>query len=215
MKNLLMNTKIYILLLILFLYKGVFINIISNINALLTINSTPENTEINILKENINYLEEELNELTTIKYTNYNYELTRLSYRSSYTDYNFYVYGSFYENYALVNENGLVGIINKSYDNYSECTMLPGVTNLSVNINNSYGTLSNYIDNEFIITNISNYDDIKINDQVYTSTLGTIKERILIGYVSRIESSDIEKTIYVKSNVDFNNITYLYVVGEK
>ena len=38
-------------------------------------------------------------------------------------------------------------------------------------------------------------------------------EKIYIGKVADIKITDIEKILYVKSDVDFNNINYLYVVG--
>lgn len=218
MTNILKNSIFYIIIIFLLIYKSVFINIISNINSLVKDNEDTTLTEINLLKEKNNFLEKELANISSLSiYTNYNYDLTRLSYRKSYTDYDFYIYGGkekYKENYALVNNDGLVGVITKTKDEYSECKMLPGVNNLSVNINSSYGTLSSYKDGLFIIDNISNYDDIKLNDSVYTSTLGTIKEKILIGTVFKIEENDIEKIIYVKSKVDFNNINYLYVIGE-
>ena len=40
-----------------------------------------------------------------------------------------------------------------------------------------------------------------------------VKEKIYIGKVADIKITDIEKVLYVKSDVDFDNINYLYVVG--
>ena len=65
-----------------------------------------------------------------------------------------------------------------------------------------------------IISNISNYDDIDLNDEVYTSTLGSIKDKIYVGKVNKISSLATEKIIYVKSNVDIKDVNYLYVVGK-
>ena len=80
-------------------------------------------------------------------------------------------------------------------------------------VSSSYGTLSGYENGYFIIRNITNYDNVSINDDVYTSTLGNVKEKIYIGKVADIKITDIEKVLYVKSDVDFDNINYLYVVG--
>ena len=42
---------------------------------------------------------------------------------------------------------------------------------------------------------------INLNDEVYTSTLGNIKEKIYIGKVVGIEDKTIEKEIIIKSDV--------------
>ena len=91
--------------------------------------------------------------------------------------------------------------------------MLPGISNLSVKINDSFGTITGYEDGLYIISDLSNYDIISINDTVYTSTIGNIKTPVLVGTVYSIEEHDISKKVYVKSNVDFHNINYLYVVS--
>lgn len=175
-------------------------------------------SEINILKENIKELESNLEDLgDTISIKEYNYSLSKLSYRKSYDDNTFYIYGgnnyNYQKNYALANEYGLVGIITKVYKDYSECKTLQGIKNLTVVINDAYGTLNDHQDGHFIIDNISNYDKISLNDKVYTSSSGIIKEKIYIGYVSKIETKEYEKIIYLKSSVDFHNINYLHVIG--
>lgn len=208
-----------IILLALFIYKSAFINLFANINSLLTKKDNYPASEINILKEENNSLKEELKNISKLdSYASYNYSLTRLSYRSLYDDYEIHIQGgtdkNYKENYAVLNSEGLVGIITSVDKHESKVKLLSGIPNLSVKINDTYGTLSAYEDNLLIINNISNYSKINLNDEVYTSTLGKIKERIFIGTVYKVEEADIEKRIYVKSKVDFNNINYLYVVGD-
>ena len=208
-----------IILLALFIYKGAIINLFSNINAFTTKKDNYENAEINLLKAENNNLKEELKSLTNLdSYAQYGYSLTRLSYRALYDNYDIYIQGgkdkNYKENYAVINSDGLVGIITSVEESSSKVRLLSGVPNLSVKINDTYGTLSAYEDDLLIISNISNYSKINLNDEVYTSTLGTIKERILIGTVYKVEESDIAKKIYVKSKIDFNNLNYLYVVGD-
>lgn len=203
----------------LFIYKSTFINLFANINSLLTKKDDIVSTEINILKEENKHLKEELTNLTALDtYANYNYSLTRMSYRSLYDNQEIHIQGGsnkkYENNYAVINSDGLVGIITKVKKNESIVKLLSGVPNLSVKINDTYGTLSGYEDDLLVITNISNYSKINLNDEVYTSTLGTIKEHIFIGTVYKVEDNDISKKIYVKSKVDFNNINYLYVVGD-
>lgn len=212
--NILKNSLFYIILLLILIYKGVFINIISNINLLFTTPNNNQVTEINILKEKNKELENNLKELSNLSINNNCYKLTKLSYRLSYSENNFYIEGNDYKiNNLLVNQDGLVGIIKELKKDYSECIMLPGITNLSVKIKESYGTISVYENGLYVINDLSNYDSIAINDQVYTSIIGDIKTPVLVGTVYSIEEHDIYKRVYVKSNVDFHNINYLYVVS--
>ena len=213
------SSVFYLIICSLLLFKGNIIALIGNINTLINKPENPTSAELDILKTRIMTLKEEQEKLTHLQeYGSYEYDLTRLSYRESYKSGDFFIYGgsdkNYRKNFAVMNEWGLVGIINNVKEDYSEVTILPNVKNLSVRINEAYGTLCGYEDGLFIIEDISNYDKIDLNDLVYTSTLGTIKEKILIGSVYKIEDDTIESTLYVKSNVDFFDITYLYVVGD-
>lgn len=209
------NNTIYIILLLLFIYKGIFVNIISNINTLFTKNNNNELTEINLLKEENKKIKKDIEEITNLKNSyNIDYKLTRVSYRLTYSESEFYITGSDYKaNDLLVNSNGLVGIIKEIKNDYSVCTTLKSVKNLSININNSFGTISKYDGKYFIANDLSNYDDVHINDYVYTSKIGENNNIILVGTIEKIEEHEVSKTIYIKSNVDFNNLNYLYVVG--
>lgn len=214
MMNFLKNNIFYLILFVMLIYKGIFVNVISNINLLLTPPNDNNVTEINILKEKNKQLEQNLTDLSKLPVNNNGYKLSKLSYRLSYSDYNFYIEGSDYEvNNLLINQDGLVGIIKELKNSYSECIMLPGITNLSVKINESFGTITNYENGLYVINDLSNYDVININDAVYTSIIGNIKTPVLVGFVYSIEEHDISKKVYVKSNVDFHNINYLYVVS--
>lgn len=215
MINFIRNNSIYIIILALFIYKGIFTNIIANINILLTKNNDSTQTEINILKEENKKLSSDLEEVTNLKdKINTDYKLTRLSYRLSYTENEFLITGSDYQvNDLLVNAYGLVGIIKEIKKDYSVATTIKGIKSLSIKIGSSYGTISKYESDYFIVDNLSNYDEVHINDTVYTSRVGANDNIIVVGNVSKIEEHDISKTIYIKSNVDFNNLNYLYVVG--
>ena len=193
------NSKLYfktIILFIAFLFIFIFRNNIFYLFGLINTSVKKENnnlvTENNILKEKCEYFEQELKSITNLKnYANYDYSLTRMSYRLSYTSDEIRIFNteSIKVNDILINEYGLVGLVKSVKDKVSDATLLTGVKN------------------------ISNYDDVSINDSVYTSTLGEVKEKIYIGKVADIKITDIEKILYVKSDVDFNNINYLYVVG--
>lgn len=208
----------YFIIIIIILCHSLIINLITNINKLITNNENEYLTEVNILKEENNYLKKEIDNITKLsEYANYNYKLTRLSYRSVSDKNKFYINGGkdqdFYENYALVNNLGLVGIISKVNDTYSECNTILKANNLSIKINDAYGTIKSYEDYYLISEDFSNKDNTKLNDIVYTSELGLVKESIKIGTVKKIDNTSINKKIYIEPFVDFNNISYLYVIG--
>lgn len=186
----------------------------SNINLITHKNDDVYQTEINLLKESISNLSKDLHDLgDTFSTKTTNYSLTKLSYYEPYNNSIFYIYGSYNKNNLLISNDGLVGIVTKQNKEYSKCELLTTITNLPVSINNTFGTLTDYKNNLFIITNISNYDQVSLNDPVYTKITST-NEKVYIGYVYKIENNDIDKKIYVKSDVDFNNINYLYVIGK-
>ncbi len=115
---------------------------------------------------------------------------------------------------ALINSAGLVGIINKTYRNYSEVYLLTNNNlNLSVKVNDSYGILTSK-DNTIIVKNIKINNPIKPGDLVYTSGLASIPGDILIGEVSSVtpNSLGLEYLVQVKPQADFFNLNYLGVV---
>jgi len=151
-------------------------------------------------------------------YANYNYLVSRLITRENYL-YNAEILiegGSnlnVKKGMAVVNECGLVGVVDSVRKNVSKIRLLQNIENLSVNINGSYGKLV-YKNNKFVVKDISRDVLINLNDEVYTSTLGNIKEKLYVGRVSGVKNDVIEKEIVVESLVDFNNINYLLVVGD-
>ena len=206
---------VYIILIIICLYKSLFINIINNISYLFVKRDTLDIAEIKLLKEENNYLINELESITNFNVIDkYNYKLVRLTYMSNYNAIKFNINKGNQDEIsignAVINNDGLVGIIDYVSDNSSSVINLKGISNLSIDINGNIGTIKYYNCEYFIVDDILN--DIAVNDSVYTSTYGTIKEKLFVGIVNNIEIIDGKKIIYIKSNVDFNNINYLYVV---
>lgn len=115
---------------------------------------------------------------------------------------------------AVVNNEGLIGIIDKSYKNYSEVQLLTNDNvNLSVKINNSYGILTSK-NNKIIIKSIKLENAIKEGDKVYTSGLTNITKDILIGTVSNItkDNLELEYIIEVTPAANFHNLNYVGVI---
>lgn len=206
----------YIILLSIYL----FIIFFSNISYFIM----PNDIDMDIITENYcNNITTEYNELLNINNINYNSSLnlniSKVMYRDIY-DYNNYIAiykgsnDNLVKNMAVINEFGLVGIIDKVNKNNSIVKLITNIdSNISVKINNNFGILK-VSNNKLIVSDISNYNDINIGDKIYTSGLGNVIGDLYVGEVSDISlnSTNIEKIITVKSNVDFNNIKYIAVV---
>ena len=91
---------------------------------------------------------------------------------------------------------------------------------LLIKLNNKdyLGIINGYKDGLIKVENIDKNIEIKNNEIVVTSGMEKgIPRGIVIGSILKEENSkyDLSKTIYIKSNVDFNNIHYVSVIGDK
>ena len=200
------NYLLYIILFFLVLFRGSITNLVNNVGSLLFIKGN--NLEVNILENRIKYLEDEYNALLDFK-NNINisndYIITNI-YKNNYSFDKLIINGSNYNNGdEVVNDNGLIGIIDKTYDKYSEVKLVYD-TNIAVIINNNEGKIvGKDKDNNLIIKELSNYNDININDKV-TSTFNTY-----IGKVIKINRTEVDTNIIV-SIPDTKNIHYVAVL---
>lgn len=149
----------------------------------------------------------------------YDYKVSKIIFKESYNKGKYKIqYGKKHnvtEGLAVTNELGFVGKITEVDENTSELTTIKDLKDISVTINDNHGKLNyDYETNSFIVTDISNYDKVYINDEVYTSGYGTIKEKLYIGKVNAIENETISKKIYIESLVDFDNLNYVLIVGD-
>lgn len=178
---------------------------------------------ITLKDEKINYLENEINSINdfskNLNKIDYSYKVSKIIYKESYNMGKYKIqYGK--ENkitlgMGITNEFGLIGKITKVDDKTSELTTIKDLKDLSVVVGSSYGKLNyDYETNTFSISDISNYDKVYVNDLVYTSGYGTIREKLLIGKVIKVDNTDISKKIIVSSVVDFNNLNYVLIVGD-
>ena len=218
-KNMMKKNKEYIILLFLFLL-GIFI---FNINTF-SLNDYQEktlNSLSNIYCENIKKDYEELLEANQFLITNnLNAILTKVKFRNIYNYKNsLTIYKGSGDNIVkgmlVLDENGLVGIIDKVYKNNSEVKLITNKDiNISVKINNSYGILK-LSGGKIIVTDLTLYDEINVDDEVYTSGIGNLLGNIFIGKVKNIDidKNNIEKTLEISLGSNLNNLNYLYVVG--
>ena len=208
--------KDYILLLGVFLLT-LFSNSLNNILVSFNPNLKQDNIYNNynkVLEKEI----KEINENNDLSYKNLNLTLSRVKYRDVYDFMNtLTIYKGFLDgvsvNDAVLTNNGLVGVIDKSFAHYSIVRLITNEqSNISVKINNSIGVLK-FQNNKLIVSDINNYENINIGDEIYTSGLGNIDEGIYVGKVKNIKlnNTEIEKIIEVSINESLENINYLYI----
>lgn len=198
----------YFLIIILFvLFRNPFLRLISNIQG--SFNKQTFNLEIKLLKEQNDYLISKYEELLDFKNNiniEYNYTITN-TFTNSYSFNNIYIKGDNYLlNSEVVDEDGLIGIISKINNHYSEVKPLYK-TNILVKINEISGKISSYDENlNLIVSDLSNYDKINLNDKVYSGSGN------YIGKVIQIKNDDFDRKVYVKMAGNLE-ASYVAVVG--
>lgn len=209
--------KDYILLLIIFLLF-IFSGSINRFLIAINPNLDTKNIELNYDK----YLKDELDNIKKINNIEFNDDLdlqvSRVKYRNvyEYSD-TLTIYKGFknnvFVNDIVLNNDGLIGIVTKTYDYYSIVTLITNKnSNISVKINDAIGILK-VIDNTLVVTNINNYEKVNIDDEIYTSGLGNLPDNIYIGKVKSINlnNTEIEKVIEVDLNDRLEKLDYLFI----
>ena len=209
--------KDYILLLIVFLLF-IFSGSINRFLIAINPNLDTKNIELNYDK----YLKEELDNIKKINNIEFNNDLnlqvSRVKYRNvyEYSD-TLTIYKGFknnvFVNDVVLNNDGLIGIVTKTYDYYSIVTLITNKSsNISVKINDAIGILK-VIDNTLVVTNINNYEKVNVDDEIYTSGLGNLPDNIYIGKVKSINlnNTEIEKVIEVDLNDRLEKLDYVFI----
>lgn len=116
---------------------------------------------------------------------------------------------------AVVNEDGLVGIISSANKLTAKVELITGGSEISVKVGDNYGMLGEYDKKErlFKIHNIDNYKVVTIGDEVTTSGLQQIDAGIRIGTVTKIDNEGVEQIVYVAPSVNYEELNYLIVIS--
>lgn len=209
--------KDYILLLIIFLLF-IFSGNINRFLIAINPNLDTKNIELNYDK----YLKDELDNIKKINNIEFNDDLdlqvSRVKYRNvyEYSD-TLTIYKGFknnvFVNDVVLNNDGLIGIVTKTYDYYSIVTLITNKnSNISVKINDAIGILKT-INNTLVVTNINNYEKVNVDDEIYTSGLGNLPDNIYIGKVKSINlnNTEIEKVVEVNIKDRLEKLDYLFI----
>lgn len=199
----------YLLFLILFfviLFRNVFVNVINNLESFFF--NDKKILTIQILNNRVSELEKEYNALLDFKNNiniNFNYTLSNV-YMNNYSYDKLFINGDNYKvGDEVITTEGLIGIIKSVYLNYSEVSYIYD-TKIPVRINDIEGKIvSKDNDNNLIIKELTNYNNIEINDKVY-SIYNTY-----LGKVIKIDKGDVDTKVTVKT-VNIKNINYVGVI---
>lgn len=199
------NYYIFIIIFLVVLFRTSILNLFINVKKMFT--SAEPNIEIVTLKEENRRLKDEYTSLLDFKSRiniDEDYTITNV-HKSNYGFDKIVLNGSFKENSEIVSDDGLVGIITKSDNNLSYGEYLFN-THILVRIDDTEGKIyGRDNDGNLLIKEISNYNNIKINDNV-SSMHG-----MCIGKVVNIIYEDLESIIVVKMG-SVNNLNYVGVI---
>ncbi len=177
--------------------------------------------EINTYKEKIDLLQEKIADyergMNNLKiYDGTSSVLARIALRDMYDFYDTLEISTDFlvkEGSAVVNESGLVGIIESANKNTAKVRLITGKSNLSVKIGESYGLINGFTkEGQIVVRNINNYANIKEGDEVVTSGLQNIDAGLLVGHVQLTKIDGVEQLVYITPSVDFDNLNYLMVL---
>ena len=199
------NYYIFIIIFLVVLFRTSILNLFMNVKKMFT--SAEPNIEIVTLKEENRRLKDEYTSLLDFKSRiniDEDYTITNV-HKSNYGFDKIVLNGSFKENSEIISDDGLVGIITKSDNNLSYGDYLFN-THILVRIDDTEGKIYGRDDDgNLLIKEISNYNNIKINDNV-SSMHG-----MYIGKVVNIIYEDLESIIVVKMG-DVYNLNYVGVI---
>ena len=150
----------------------------------------------NVLELENNSLKEQIKELSSINYHDYDYEIGKITFNNLYNSNSYFIESSSNLNDKIVlNDKGMIGILN------NHMLTLVSDLNLSVKVGDNLGILKN---NQINIV----HGDYKVHDEIYTSGLTGINDNFLIGYVKEVRNNSLDDTILI----DYIHIDTSYVV---
>lgn len=109
---------------------------------------------------------------------------------------------------AVVNSDGLIGLVSDVKNDRSFVKLLTGEYNVSVIVNGAYGNLNNGY-----VTLNDKYVEIKKGDKVYTSGLTSIPKDIFVGEVLAVSRTENDLTQRLEVNlINNNNLNYVAIL---
>lgn len=175
-----------------------------------------EIVELSVLKEENNRLRNKIDEMEkslNFSFDKYDYVIGKVVIRDIHNFYKEIIINKGEKDgvksgMAVVNQEGLIGVVLESKDSTSIVKLLTSEYNVSVSVANTYGNLS-----MGKITMLDKYSDIKEGDFIYTSGLSNIPSGLLVGKVTSVKMDDNALGKEVKVDLINNkNINYIAIL---
>lgn len=174
--------------------------------------SDKELVDYEALKTQNRLLQAELEEVNNFKELEGDYLIGKVVVRNIHDFYNEVVINlgsddGIYDGDAVINSEGLVGIVDKVDKKTAVVKLLTGNYNVSVKINELYGNL-----NGGKVTLLDKFKEVD-GDKVYTSGYSKIPEGIYVGTIINVkmDNNDLGKEVNVKL-IDNTNLNYVAVI---
>lgn len=228
---------LFLVLLFIVFNKTINFNYINNIYNNLLSKVSHKNVKIvydNTIKEENKKLKEEIKELK--EFNNISYDKDKRI-NAKIINRNYSIYYSYItinkgkkdnikRNMVVINEKGLVGLIDKVYNHVSTVNL---ITNKNIEISAKfkyndgeyYGIINkyDYKNNCLYLSNVIGdfKDDINNIDVVTSGLNSNVKSDILIGKIISKKSDEynLSNTFIIKPAININNIDYISIVGEE
>lgn len=189
------------------LFRAPLLDLTNNITKALFIKN--KNLEIIALQKQNEYLANEYEALLDFKNNidlKYDYTVTNVI-KNNYGFKNLIISGTDYAiGSEVITPSGLIGLVSKTNVAFAEVLPLYS-TQMVINVNNETGKITGKDeDHNLIIEEISNYNNVKINDPVY-SIYGTY-----IGKVIKIKYDVLDNYLTVKT-IPLESVGYVIVIS--
>ena len=203
------NYLLYLFLFFLIIFRSVFIGAVNNIGYLIFNNK--EDLTSKVLSNKVEELEEEYNDLLDFKNNiniSSNYILSNV-YKSNYSYEGLLINGDDYKiGDEVITTEGLIGIIKKTYLNYSEIAYIYDCQ-IPVKIKSYEGKITGKDENNnLIIKELTNYNNIDVNDKIYSTN------NTYIGKVIKVNKGVIDTSV-ISQTVNVKNINYVAVISRQ
>ena len=199
------NYYIFFIIFLVVIFRTNILSLFINIKKVFI--NEDSNLEVVTLKEENQRLKDEYNSLLNFKNSiniEEDYSITNI-YKSNYGFEKILLNGSFKEQSEIVTDEGLVGIVTSNNGDLSYGEYLFN-TNILVRIGDIEGKIYGLDDDgNLLIKEISNYNNIKINDSVQSM------HGVFIGKVINIIYEDLENIIVVRMG-NVQNLNYVGVI---
>ena len=121
-----------------------------------------------------------------------------------------------FEGNGVISKDGVVGIVVKSYTNFSKVLYLTDVRfNIDVYLKNSsiYGLLTGSGKDYCIVKYIPITDQVAIGEKVFTSDFSNVfPHGVPVGIVTKIQKNNLYKVCYVKPLSKYSQINKVFII---